>query len=403
MNLASLLEAIDDPSGLIHPEKHQAIAGRTHPLGGHPAYPEQAGEGAASNYEEVLASKQWQKILQKAQRYLGIPLTRQALPQLQRKLMSALELISEAEASHKDELEALAIELVFELPEFKSAKAAYEANRIQIDASLTEEPEMGGSMTSDEPESQAPLDQANELSAEKKAWLNKMVQRRHYTNAFIQGSAISNNYLFEMGGAALDAIHPNLRQAYGILMVSSEIGYWMFPQSAVIAGARAQLQVGSSKVEMAEEEEGGEKPKVVAQAKLFPVLIQEIIKGLMELASRPSLPEKELDRAEVFRKADLVDMEAWHMILGPQLWDQFVTFTEAESDRELALHLYGYLQRMDVDEFNAFMRELYSKTPRGMAALKQLGQRVKADMEAEREGGDVEESARQIVRTLILS
>jgi hypothetical protein len=413
MKAWEIIEAIDDPSGLIHPEKHQAIAGRTHPLGGHPAYPEhRAGPGEhATNYEEVLATRQWQKILQKGQQYLGVPLTRQALGTIQQKLIQSMRLIAQAEATHKEELEALAIELVFELPEFKSAKKAYEANRIQIDAELTEEPSMEGGMTSDEPEAQKPLSQ--ERTPAEKQWIEKMIQRRHFTNALIQGSAVSNNYLFELGGQALDRIHPGLRKAYGTLMVSTEIGYWMFPQSAVIAGARAELQVGSAKVGFTDEEEPEQAeqpeeqpppqrrmPKVTAQAMHFPVLIQEIIKGLTELASLPSLPRDPEERQEVLSKADLVDMEAWHMILGPQLWDQFVAITDAENERELAMHLYSYIQRMGVDEFNGFMKELYAKSPRGMQMLRQLAQRVKADM-AEAEGDDVRESAQEIVRALI--
>lgn len=384
MKAWEIIEAIDDPSGLIHQEKHQAIAGRTHPLGGHPAYPEhQPGPGAhTTNYEEVLASRQWQKILQKGQQYLGVPLTRQALGTIQTKLVGAMNLIAQAEATHKEELEALAIELVFELAEFKSAKKEYEANRIAIDAELTDAPSMEGGMTSDDPEAQEPLSQ--ERTPAEKVWIEKMIQRRHFTNAIIQGSAVSNNYLFELGGQALDRIHPQLRKAYGILMVATEIGYWMFPQSQVIAGAKAELQVGSTRIEASED---GQTPKVTAQAKHFPVLIQEIIKGLTEMASSPGLPRDAADRQEVLRKADLVDMEAWHMILGPQLWDQFVAITDAENERELTMHLYGYIQRMDVDEFNSFMKELYAKSPRGMTMLRQLAQRIKDDI-ARAEGED---------------
>ncbi len=135
MNVWEIIEAIDDPSGLIHPERHQAFAQQTHPLAKHPAYPEQA-QGGGTNYEEILASRQWQKILQKANQYLGIPLTRQALPLIQQKLLSAMEIISTAESQYKEELETLAVELIFELPEYGSAKKAYEADRLRIDAQL---------------------------------------------------------------------------------------------------------------------------------------------------------------------------------------------------------------------------------------------------------------------------
>ena len=387
--IENIAEAIEDPSGLIHPEKHQAIAGRTHPLGAHPAYPEhQAGAGpGASNYEEVLASKQWQKILRKGQQYLGVPLTRQALPVIQRKLMAALQLIAEVEESHKEELEALAVELVFELSEFSDAKEAYENGQIAIDAQIVETPDLTGASTSgeeEEPEAEAP-----ERDPAAQDRINKMVQRRHLTNALIQGSAISNNFLFELGGQALDRIHPELRKAYGVLMVATEIGYWMFPQSAVIQGARAELQVGATQVDYEEE---GKPPTVKAQGKHFPVLIQELIKGITELASLASLPQTDTEEfQEVMKKTDLIDLEAWQMILGPQLWDQFIEAVDAENERSLALRLYRRIQAMDNDEFNVFMKGLYAKSPQGMQKLRQLAQQVKADLQAEkneREGGD---------------
>jgi hypothetical protein len=405
-------EAIDDPSGLIHPEKHQAFAQGKHPLAKHPAYPAHAPGQRTSNYEEVLASRQWQKILQKAHQYLGVPLTAQALPTIQQKLLGAMQLIDQAESQYKEELEALAVELVFELPEYKSAQRSHEEGSFQIDAQIADEIDLSGTMTSDEPEAKAPLHQ--ERTPAEQEWMQKMIQRRHFTNAMIQGSAVSNNYLFELAGQRLDQINPKLRKAYGILMVSSEIGYWMFPQSAVIAGARAQTQVGSAQVTFVggDEEEGEDQPEVPgererppqqkipvvkARGMTFPVLIQEIIKGLTELASLPSLPRDPVDREEVLNKADLVDTEAWHMMLGPKLWDSFIEATDATDERDLTMHLYRHIQELDVDEFNGFMKEVLSKSPRGMQMLRDLAAQIKAELGND---GDVAEAS-MIVRAIL--
>lgn len=427
-----VLEAIDDPSGLIHPERHQAFAQGQHPLAKHPAYPQQPAGQRATNYEEVLATKQWQKILQMANKYLGVPLTAQALPVIQQKLIGAMQLIDQVESQYKEELEALAVELVFELAEFKSAKKSYEEGHFQIDAQITDEISLEGTkVTGDEdleppdqaelPPGELPVQQQQRTPAEK-AWMQKMVQRRHFTNAMIQGSAVSNNFLFEMGGAQLDRIHPQLRKAYGILMVSTEIGYWMFPQSAVIAGARAQTQVGSTQVtfvggpeEQADDgmeppaNEPGEEPQepqepqqriplVKARGMTLPVLIQEIVKGLTELASLPSLPRDPVDREEVMNQADLVDAESWHMMLGPKLWDSFIEATDAASERELTMHLYRHMQEMDVDEFNGFMKEVLAKSPRGMQMLRDLATQIKAELAGGEEG--LPESA-MIVRAIL--
>jgi hypothetical protein len=386
MNVWSIIEAIDDPSGLIHPEKHQAFSQRTHPLAKHPAYPEH--EEGGPNYEERLASEQWRKILQKANQYLGVPLTRQSLMVIHQRLLQAMAIINEAESGHREELESLAVELVFELPEFKSAQKAYQSGRLLIDAHLVDEIDTSGMATSE------PLPEARTPAEEE--WFKKMVQRRHFTNALIQGSAVSNDYLFEMAGPSLNRIHPRLKESYGILMVSTEIGYWMFPQDQIIAAARAKTHVGAVRVDFREIQEARRRPTVIAQALCFPVLIQEIIKGLTELASLPSLPKDAAERKEIIDQADLVDLEAWSMILGPKLWDSFIQAVDAENERELAMHLYGYIQRMDVDKFNVFMKEVLAKTPRGMQMLRDLAAKVKADLAAE----DLNEASRIIQHVL---
>ncbi len=413
-----ILEAIDDPSGLIHPERHQAFAQGKHPLAKHPAYPQQPAGQRATNYEEVLATKQWQKILHMANKYLGVPLTAQALPVISEKLLWAMQLIDQVESQYKDELEALAVELVFELDEFKSAKKSYQEGHFQIDAQITDEISLEGTKitgdkdleppdAADLPPGEVPVQQ--QRTPAEKAWMQKMVQRRHFTNAMIQGSAVSNNFLFELGGRQLDHIHPQLRKAYGILMVSTEIGYWMFPQSAVIQGARSQTQVGSAQVTfvggpeerdddgMEAPNEPGEEPQepqepqqriplVKARGMTLPVLIQEIVKGLTELASLPSLPRDPVDREEVMNQTDLVDAESWHMMLGPKLWDSFIEATDAASERELAMHLYRHMQEMDVDEFNGFMKEVLAKSPRGMQMLRELATQIKAELAGGEEG-----------------
>lgn len=421
MKIWQLIEAIDDPSGLIHPERHQAFATGQHPLGRHPAYPDyqRGGEGSAENYEEVLASKQWQKILQKAQRYLGVPLTRRSLPLIQQKTVEALHLIQQAESQYQEQLQNLAIELVFSLPEFKTARQAYENQQIVIDANLVgdrSELDTDEMMTSDEPEAQEPLNHPKkQRTPAEQQWMEKMVQRRHFTNAMIQGSAVSNDFLFELAGQQLDRIHPGLRNAYGILMVATEIGYWIFPQSMVLKGAKDKTHVGVSQVRMEkpedrapeDQEQGDEPPQqgrpvIQAQGACLPVLIQEIIKGLTELASLSSmagLPNDPEERMEVLNKTDLTDMEAWHMLLGPKLWDSFVEAVDAENERELTFHLYSAIQRMDNDKFNSFMREVLAKSPAGMKMLRNLAAQVKAEM-AEDEGGMMEE-AQEIVRRVL--
>ena len=433
MKAWQIIEALDDPSGLIHQEKHDAFRNGTHPLAKHPSYPAfQPAQGDSSaSYDEMLANKQWKKLLEKGAKYFGKPLTKRDFPEMGRKLMQAIEVVEQAESEHKEELEALAIEIAFELPEFKGAKAAYEEGRLAIQANIVDEPDMTGTETTDsikskdlhqnqypehdQPEMETPA--RPQRTPAEQDYLNKTIQRRHLTNAFAQGAAISNNYAFEMGGAALDRIHPGLRKAYGIVMVCSELPLWAFPNSAVQDSVDAKMQGGTVKIERADDEgdeeletppdQEDEAPKqrapvIKAQGKWLPVLIHEIIKGLVDITSRHSLPADPDELKEILGVTDLVDVEAWHMLVGPQIWDKFIAYVDAENGRELAMNLYRYLQSFDADKFHEFIREVYSETPRGKQMMRQALQKVKADMQAYDEGdNDMEESAPSIIRHLI--
>ncbi len=439
-----IAEGIDygDSADLIHPERKQALSQGKHPLANNPAFPafQQQQGSQNTNYEEMLASKRWQKLSMKAERYLGFKLSRQTLPRLGQELMSAMQLMDQVESQHKDVLQKLAVEIVFELPEFRSFKEPYERGEFGLKTQLVDSDEVNldNVKSSDEfespedlqfeqpdigeqPEGAAPgvNDEQAEAAADLRSRLQTKLNRRHLSNAFIQGSAISNNFAFELGGSRLDRIHPGLRKAYGILMSMSEIGYWLYPQSAIIQALRSQAKAGSTRIVMQDpsqdgEEEalpdgmwdapgeeqapaeqpeqpqhsGGERPTIVAQGIHLPVLVQEIIKGLTELASMHGLPEDEHERKAVMDKADLIDSEAWHMMLGPELWDRFMQAVDSQDERDTTMHLYTKIQSMDDGEFNSFVKGLLAHDKGALGQLKQFAAEIRTELENEAQGGN---------------
>lgn len=381
---------------LIHPENKSLLASRKHVLGKNPAFPEHR-QAPHDNFEEMLASSQWQKVCNKIQRYFGFrPANMRDIARTQQKLMQSLEFLNRAEASHRPQLEKLAIDIVFELPEFAHWKKAYENGEFGIKAKLVSSPQeidLSDLKLADaaEPQTDAELpppeegenSEQREAEADLRQRLKSQVARRHFSNAITQGAAVSNNYAFEMAGSELDAIAPGLRQAYGILMVSSELGYWIFPQAAVAQALEQEMKLGSVRVKSVEEApEGEERMEVQASGVHLPVLIQEIIKGLMELAAMHGLPEDEYERKAVMDQADLAEAEAWQMMLGPQLWDNFVRAVDSEDQRDVALHLYAHVQRMPDAQFNAFMRGVMGRDPEAMREMRVLARQVRGEMEA---------------------
>ena len=55
----------------------------------------------------------------------------------------------------------------------------------------------------------------------------------------------------------------------------------------------------------------------------FPVLVHEIIKGLMELFSHQAEPEDKDLFQQVMEKEDTLEKEVWDLRLGPAIWERF--------------------------------------------------------------------------------
>jgi len=87
-------------------------------------------------------------------------------------------------------------------------------------------------------------------------------------------------------------------------------------------GGVEQAGLGWSHVEYQDGE-----PVVVAQGKCFPVLCQELFKGVMELLSLHGIPD-DLSAEElktVYKNSDRLQDEPWIIMIGPALWRKFLS------------------------------------------------------------------------------
>ncbi len=137
----------------------------------------------------------------------------------------------------------------------------------------------------------------------------------------------------------------------------------------------------------------GDKPKIVAEAWCFPVLVHELIKGAMELLAAHGLPEDERIADYVIEKADFLKGEVWDMRLGPGIWEKFIDSIEGDA-YDIKHYLYYEIAQMPVDEFHEFMRELLSGSQRGKQMLVDLANDVQRDIkerEAQKALGDYDD------------
>jgi hypothetical protein len=394
----------------IHPEKRTKMRDRSHPMAKNPAYPDYTpAQGAkASNWEELLASEQYQATLKRLTTFLhrmkaqqrgqDPAATRETPPgnlmSIMQAMMQAIMTAQQVEAPHKRRLEKMAIDLVLDQPEFKKFREPYQNGEFKIDAQLGQadlsraalSPEGDEEEAPEMPQGQEPDEaaEAGDVEAEAAAMkrmqgFNPEVEKRKVINAMIHGGAVSKNYAYQLLSNELGAIDRNLLTLYGVAMAGSELGYFASPDAmAKMALQHPELQGGSAEVDF----ENEQTPVVRARGMIFPMLVQEITKGLMELVSYEGLPEDPKAAREVIDKTDFVDHESWAMIMGRGLWTRFVGALGGDED-EITMHLYNRMVQLPAPEFNRVMKTIQGGGPQAKEAVKRLAQDVRMDMEAQ--------------------
>ena len=158
--------------------------------------------------------------------------------------------------------------------------------------------------------------------------IKDLINKRILINSIIQGASIHAFYtMHHLVKNELDEISPELIKLYDEISVGTVFSYWKIDYSAIVdkmgSSMAAGLVQGSSKVEYKED---SDEPSVVASARTFAVLCQELVKGAMECISLHGLkdiPEEELKIVYGFadKRADepryiQIGSEIWRKILG---------------------------------------------------------------------------------------
>lgn len=379
---------------VIDPARKRRFKERDHPLAKNPAYPDFKPEAGskASNYEELLASADYQDIIKKlnsyASRVLGKEFKlkgKQDLFPLFRTFMSSLQKVKSLESGHRARLEQMAVDLVLDLPEFKAYREPLNDHDLEIRATLRDSVTIP---TLDEVKQDHSLLDLEFQAAEIVQDMDLEQAKRRFINAMTQGSATSRNYAFHLVSDKLAEISPELVNLYGLVTAFAELQFFVVPDAMMFGGGGDGSGGEAAGFSRVTTEEGI--PVITAEAVNFPVLVQEIIKGLMELTSRKGLPN-DPKALQVAKEVDIQDGETYSIILGRPLWRRLLSQLEL-NEHDLTMFLYDKLVSLPATEFNQTMRAIQAGGPAARKVIQQLIAEIKVDMEAENRD-DFEESS----------
>jgi hypothetical protein len=356
----TLNESVLYPEGLterMNPQLEVELRDRKHSLGKHPIFP----ETKDSLFEENVMGERFTEVVNRVKRAFECDSidNNQIMGQMMPLVFESMML----EKDKRKELVELAIKMVRE--EYDMGEDV-----VEIHAELTDKINMEG--TKKNPKPITVETEFNNHEAIVNA--NKEVEKRRFLNAMTQGAAKKSSHMFHMVDDELTNIEPRLANKYSKMMAAADYMYYVIPKmDDGISGGVVNVQFPTQ-----------DNPKAIiyAQAMVFPVLVHELVKGVMELLSAHGLPKDKKTGEFVINKADYLAAEPWDMRIGPGLWGRFTNAIEPD-DFNLKHHIYSELAALSVDEFNVKMREIMANTTEGKSIVKEIANRVREELNEE--------------------
>ena len=205
------------------------------------------------------------------------------------------------------------------------------------------------------------IDDMNRLSDE--------IYKRRMLNALVTGASLLSMDVIGRYVREIFEIDPELPSLYKRLIDYNNVLIYMakdtMEDKGNTDGGKVDVTVSSSR----------DCPKIKAEGILFPIMLEETVKGILELAISHGLPDK-IDKAKyVIGKSDFKLAEMWDMRLGMALWG-LISDEVAECGYDMdeigANFFLMELAEMDTDEFNSTLKEIFARTRKGKRRIDEI-------------------------------
>lgn len=293
----------------------------------------------------------------------------------QMKMLRGLQGLVPIEQQHKEELEQLAIRMVAEEFSLPLDRVDIEASIVvpgQVNkGSLKYGPEDAGDIP-DEPTPQqtrtsepterpsgerpprrrrdTPSEPTQQPKRRSKQELKPELTKRRLINAMIHGAARKSQYLYHLADR-VNEIDPRLNGLYTDLMSGNDTVYWgMSDENIKQLGMSQDMHAGNVRVVT----KNVPKPKIVAQAISFPMLLHELGKGAVELLGLHGQPKDPEEWKYVKGKVDHLANETWDIRIGPKIWEKITSIIPEDGLRHKDRILMR-LFKLPAEEFNSLV------------------------------------------------
>ena len=356
----------------MSPDIERKLGSQDHPLGAHQAFPDVDKDGIPDNFEELIASQRFQDVVQKVKDATGVEnIDPQTFMSLQPMLMRVAQRILQIESQNKEVLENLAVELVV-------GEMGIPEGDLQFDAKL-EKPNMSGIQQKPKEkkkkkEPEFPNFEMEDEAAKRLQKLDLEKQKRRFINSLIQGSAKKAHYMYHLVNEKLNDINPDLVGLYSIVMSVNDLMYWVMPDMEGMIGGSGAEKVMAGKEELDLETDP---PTIKAKGLMFPILVHELYKGVMEYVSAHGLPSDPDMAQEVIGMEDTLPAEVWDLRLGPVIWEKFLEvypddFFDVDEQKRIKNYFYFKFVSLEAEQFLSLAKEILSGSQKGKDQVKKM-------------------------------
>jgi hypothetical protein len=358
----------------MDPSLQSKIASGEFPGADLPAYPNVDPNKLPSNFEELVASERFKQVVEKVKNYTGVnEVTPNSFMQLQRMLMGSVQQIIQIESQNKQKLEELAVEIV-------KQEMAIPDNALQFDAKIVGmgEINMDGMQGQEEEEEES---EEQQMDAEEEAMdefedFDIEKQKRRFLNQLIQGASKKGHYMFHLIEEELNKINPNLINLYGVMMSINDLVYWIMPDETTMMMAQSGEGIAGKE----EVDPTTDPPTIKVQGITFPVLVHELIKGVMEVLATQGLPDDPNKAKRVMDAEDTLVAEVWDLRLGPVIWEKFresyPTELMQDDKKEIQNYLFSEFASMPATDMFRLAKNILSGSEEGQNELKRITQEI---------------------------
>jgi hypothetical protein len=123
-------------------------------------------------------------------------------------------------------------------------------------------------------------------------------------------------------------------------------------------------------------------PTVKARGMVFPILLAELHRGVMEVLSTHGIPNNPKLLEYAINNADYDGAKPWDERIGPKMWDRFCENIPRKNMNVKHLVFAEFIKKPSV-EFLHDLREVLGKTKHGKHVILEILSHVKQELEME--------------------